>query len=44
VNELPEISIKKTNGFALHTIKKGNFKTKNGENVKLLINSVEQPL
>lgn len=43
VNELPEISIK-TNGFALQTIKKGNFKTKNGENVKLLINSVEQPI
>ncbi len=43
VNELPEISIK-TNGFALQTIKKGNFKTKNGENVKLLINSVKQPI
>lgn len=43
VNELPEISIK-TNGFALQTIKKGNFKTKNGENVKLFINSVEQPI
>ena len=43
VNELPEISIK-TNGFALQTIKKGNFKTKNGENVKLFINSIEQPI
>ncbi|WP_157868411.1 PH domain-containing protein [Flavobacterium indicum] len=43
VNELPEISIK-TNGFALQTIRKGNFKTKNGENVNLFINSVEQPI
>lgn len=43
VNSLPEISTK-TNGFALQTIKKGYFKTKNGENVKLLINSAEQPI
>lgn len=43
VNELPEISIK-TNGFALHSIKKGNFKTKNGENVKLFINSDKQSI
>lgn len=42
-NELPEIVIK-TNGFALQTIKKGNFKTKNGENVKLFINSAEKPI
>ncbi|HBK84390.1 MAG TPA: hypothetical protein DDZ41_12500 [Flavobacterium sp.] len=43
VNELPKISIK-TNGFALQTIKKGKFKTKNGENVKLFINSIKQPI
>jgi len=43
VNELPEISIK-TNGFALHTIKKGDFETKDGENVKLFINSKDKPI
>ena len=43
VNELPEISMK-TNGFALQTIKKGYFKTKNGEKVKLLVNTNKQPM
>jgi len=43
VNELPEISVK-TNGFALQTIKKGYFKTKNGEKVKLLVNTNKQPM
>jgi len=43
INELPEISFK-INGFALETIKKGSFKTKDGEKVKLLINSISTPL
>lgn len=43
VNKLPEITVK-TNGFALQTIKKGYFKTKNGEKVKLLVNSDKQPV
>ncbi|WP_214227919.1 DUF3784 domain-containing protein [Pedobacter sp. B4-66] len=43
VNELPEIS-SKINGFAIETIKKGSFKTKDGEKVKLLINSTSNPL
>lgn len=43
VNKLPEITVK-TNGFALQTIKKGYFKTKNGEKVKLLVNSDKQPM
>src|SRR5690606_13530263 len=42
VNELPEISIK-TNGFALEKVKKGHFKTKNGEKVRLLINTINPP-
>lgn len=42
VNELPEISIK-TNGFALEKVKKGHFKTKNGEKVRLLINTLNPP-
>lgn len=43
INELPEIS-SKVNGFALDIIKKGSFKTKGGENVKLLINSMTTPV
>lgn len=42
VDSLPEIS-QKINGFDLVTIKKGNFKTKNQEKVKLLINSDKKP-
>jgi hypothetical protein len=43
VNELPE-HINKKQWFCLHiTIKKGNL-NQNGENVKLFINSVEQPI
>lgn len=42
VNELPKISIK-TNGFALENVKKGYFKTKDGEKVKLLINTINPP-
>lgn len=38
VNQLPEISIK-TNGFALGSIRKGYFKTKEGEVVKLIMNA-----
>lgn len=38
LDKLPEIS-SKANGFAVGTIKKGYFKTINGETVKLIINS-----
>jgi hypothetical protein len=43
VNNLPEISTK-TNGFALYIVKKGKYKTKMGEHVKLFINSAQQPI
>lgn len=43
VDQLPEI-ILKTNGFALGTINKGFFKTKNGEIVKLILNSDNKPV
>lgn len=43
VSQLPEITIR-TNGFALGTIKKGFFKTKNGEIVKLILNSENTPV
>ncbi|MGA9637307.1 DUF3784 domain-containing protein [Flavobacterium sp.] len=43
VSQLPEISYK-INGFALGTTKKGYFKTKKGEKVKLLINSQKMPI
>ena len=43
VNELPAMSVR-TNGVALETIKKGYFKTEKGEEVKLLINSVDKPI
>jgi hypothetical protein len=42
VDKLPEITSKRS-GFALETIKKGYFKTINGEEVKLLINSKSNP-
>lgn len=42
VNQFPKISIK-TNGFSLGTIKKGYFKTKHGEIVKLILNSDNKP-
>ncbi|WP_245987188.1 DUF3784 domain-containing protein [Maribacter vaceletii] len=41
-NELPNISLK-TNGFAIGEIRKGYFKTKNGEVVKLILNSEQKP-
>lgn len=41
-NELPEIALK-TNGFALGEIRKGYFKTKDGEVVKLILNSAQKP-
>ena len=41
-SELPKITLK-TNGFALGNIKKGYFKTKSGEIVKLIINSENKP-
>lgn len=43
VGQLPEI-ISKTNGFALGTINKGHFKTRNGEIVKLILNSDHKPI
>ncbi|SKC00125.1 protein of unknown function [Parapedobacter luteus] len=42
VSQLPEIT-SKTNGFALGTINKGYFKTRNGEIVKLILNSDNKP-
>jgi hypothetical protein len=41
-NELPNITLK-TNGFALGEIRKGYFKTENGEIVKLILNSTQKP-
>jgi len=41
-NELPKI-ILKTNGFALGEIRKGYFKTENGEVIKLILNSTQKP-
>ena len=38
VDHLPKIT-SKTNGFALGSVKKGYFKTKEGEKVKLILNS-----
>lgn len=43
VNQLPDITLK-TNGFALGTVNKGYFKTKNGEVVKLILNSDQMPV
>lgn len=43
VSQLPEITLK-ANGFALGTINKGYFKTKNGEIVKLILNSDNKPI
>lgn len=43
VEKTPEIT-RKINGFALETIKKGFFKTRSGEKIKLLINSSKTPL
>lgn len=42
VNQFPNITYK-TNGFALGSIKKGYFKTENGEMVKLILNSDNKP-
>lgn len=43
VDRLPNISIR-TNGFSLGTIRKGYFKTRNGETVKLILNSDNTPI
>ncbi|MFA7274198.1 MAG: DUF3784 domain-containing protein [Crocinitomicaceae bacterium] len=43
VHKLPKITLK-TNGFALGTIKKGYFKTNEGEIVKLILNADQSPL
>lgn len=42
LNDLPEFSLR-VNGFALGNTYKGYFKTKEGEVVKLLLNSTEKP-
>lgn len=42
VSQLPGIMLK-MNGFALGSIKKGYFKTENGEMVKLILNSDNKP-
>ena len=41
-DSLPSISIR-TNGFSLGKFRKGYFKTKNGEKVKLLLNTESKP-
>lgn len=43
VNQLPEITLR-TNGFALGAVNKGYFKTKDGEIVKLILNSDNKPV
>lgn len=43
VDAQPQSTVK-TNGFALQTIKKGYFKTKDGEKIKLLLNSAASPV
>lgn len=43
VNTLPKIT-SKTNGFAMGTVNKGYFRTKNGEIVKLILNSDQKPI
>jgi hypothetical protein len=42
VGQLPDITFK-TNGFALGSVKKGYFKTREGEIVKLILNSDHMP-
>ena len=42
VDHLPKITIR-TNGFSLGIIRKGYFKTKDGEIVKLILNSDTKP-
>lgn len=42
IRELPPIAAK-TNGFALGTILKGNFRTREGDTVKLILNSDQRP-
>ena len=41
-NDLPKITLK-TNGFALGNVRKGFFKTENGEIIKLILNSEQKP-
>lgn len=41
-DNFPKLSMK-TNGFAMNNTKKGYFKTKDGEKVKLILNSLELP-
>ena len=43
IQELPEIKMK-TNGYATGKIRKGYFKTKQGEVIKLILNSDQKPI
>jgi len=43
IEDTPKIKYR-SNGFALGTIRKGYFKTENGETVLLILNSFEKPL
>lgn len=43
VDQLPNIT-RKTNGYSLGVIKKGYFRTEEGERVKLLLNSAQRPV
>ncbi len=43
VEELPKIS-RRTNGFAVGSTRKGYFKTKDGEIIKLFLNSKQKPI
>lgn len=43
VDQLPNIT-RKTNGYSLGAIKKGYFRTEEGERVKLLLNSAQRPV
>lgn len=42
VDRLPKISLK-TNGFAIGTVRKGYFRSENGEIIKLILNSDSKP-
>jgi hypothetical protein len=42
VNQLPELTLR-TNGISMGNIKKGLFKTAEGEKVKLIINDLQKP-
>lgn len=43
VNNLPDIE-SKSNGFAIGTVRKGYFRTSQGEKIKLIINAANKPI